>query len=162
MSCSSPRVRPPALRSSEPARAERGPDLQARVGDADRERTAGLLADAVAAGYLRMDELDERLARTWSATTGAQLRDVESDLPAALRRDRARREAADQARAVARAGLRPHLASYVGVMVLLVAIWLLVGLTAGSWYPWPVWPALGWGIGVLGHVRAVRAPATPR
>lgn len=42
-------------------------------------------------------------------------------------------------------------------MLLLVAIWLAVGVTAGSWYPWPVWPALGWGIGVVGHVRTARA-----
>jgi hypothetical protein len=26
-----------------------------------------------------------------------------------------------------------------------------VGLTAGAWYFWPVWPILGAGIGVLGH-----------
>ena len=43
-------------------------------------------------------------------------------------------------------------------MVLLLTIWLAVGLTGGGWYPWPVWPALGWGIGVVGHVRSARAP----
>jgi hypothetical protein len=43
-------------------------------------------------------------------------------------------------------------------MALLVAIWLVVGLGGGSWYPWPLWPALGWGIAVLGQVRTARAP----
>jgi hypothetical protein len=43
-------------------------------------------------------------------------------------------------------------------MVLLVGIWLAVGLAGGAWYPWPVWPALGWGLAVAGHVKAARAP----
>jgi hypothetical protein len=42
-------------------------------------------------------------------------------------------------------------------MSLLVAIWFVAGLNSGSWYPWPVWPALGWGIAVAGHVRTARA-----
>lgn len=130
----------------------------ARVGDADRHRTATLLGNAAAAGLLTLDELDDRLARTWSAGTGADLAAVEADLPAALRADRDRRERALQAGAVARAALGHHVASYAAVMTLLVAIWLVVGLSAGAWYPWPVWPALGWGIGVVGHVRAARAP----
>lgn len=131
-----------------------------RIGDADRDRVAGLLGDAVAAGYLRLDEMDERLAAVLSATTAAELSAAEVDLPAELRRARLRRDAADRARAVARAGLGPHLRSYVAVMLLLVGIWLTVGLFAGSWYPWPIWPALGWGISVLGHVKAAAAPRT--
>ncbi len=40
-----------------------------------------------------------------------------------------------------------HLAVYVAVNVLLVVIW-----AAGSRdYFWPVWPMLGWGIGVVAH-----------
>lgn len=56
----------------------------------------------------------------------------------------------------------PHLVAYVGVMVLLVLIWLLVGVNGGGWYPWPMWPALGWGAGIAckltGH-GAVRCAA---
>ena len=32
-------------------------------------------------------------------------------------------------------------------MALLWTIWLVTG--AG--YPWPIWPMLGWGVGVAGH-----------
>jgi hypothetical protein len=35
-------------------------------------------------------------------------------------------------------------------------VWLAVGLTAGAWYFWPVWPILGAGIGVLGHALPIR------
>lgn len=142
-------------RPAAPARLEPG----ARVGDRDRQRTAELLGDAAAAGLLGLEELDARLARVWRARTGADLAVLEADLPATLRGQRDRREAAARAREVARAGLGHHLAAYAAVMALLVAIWLAVGLSGGDWYPWPVWPALGWGIGVVGHVRAARAPA---
>lgn len=149
------------LQGQHPASALAVPpgDPHARVGDADREAVVDLLGDAAAAGYLRPDELDERLAAVWSATTIAELSASESDLPHDLRRARARREAAARSRAAARAGLVPHLASYVGVMVLLLTIWLAIGLNGGSWYPWPVWPALGWGIGAAAHIRAAAAPS---
>lgn len=137
-------------------------DPSARVGDADREGAAELLGDAAAAGYLRMEELDERLAAVWAATTNAELAAAGSDLPDELRRVRARREAVDRGCAVARASLVPHLASYVGVMLLLVTVWLAIGVTGGSWYPWPIWPALGWGIGAVAHVRAAAAPRALR
>jgi hypothetical protein len=125
-----------------------------RIGDADRERAAELLGDAAAAGYLRLDELDDRLALVWSATTGAELAAAGADLPDDLRRAQARRAAVLRGRDVARAGLVPHLMSYAAVMLLLVAIWLSAGVMGGGWYPWPIWPALGWGIGVASHVRA--------
>lgn len=128
------------------------PDL--RIGDIDRQRVAALLGEAAGAGYLRLDEVDERLTTVWSATTSGELSAVASDLPVELRRARARREAAAVVRDVARSRLPAHLGSYLSVMALLVAVWLVIGLTGGSWYPWPIWPALGWGIGVVRHVRA--------
>ena len=42
-----------------------------------------------------------------------------------------------------------HLSAYIGVNAMLFAIWFFTsGL--GS-FPWPLIPALGWGIGILGH-----------
>jgi hypothetical protein len=130
----------------------------ARVGDDDRQRTAALLSDAAGAGVLTLDELDQRLAGVWSSGTGRELAALEADLPTGLRSARDRRDTALRARDVARAGLAGHLTSYAVVMVLLLAVWLVVGTAGGGWYPWPVWPALGWGIGVVGHLRAARAP----
>ena len=136
------------------------PSPEARVGDADRERTVALLGDAAAAGYLRLDELDQRLSAAWSATTVGQLSAVENDLPEQLLRARARRETAARARDLARASLGPRLRSYAALMLLLTSIWFIVGLTAGAWYPWPLWPALGWGIGLAAHLRAAQGHRT--
>ena len=43
---------------------------------------------------------------------------------------------------------RSHVTSYVLVMGLLVAIW---ALTSPGGYFWPIWPMLGWGIGIAAH-----------
>lgn len=129
-------------------------DVAVLVSDDDREQAADLVGDAVARGYLRLDELDDRLQRAWGARTRSDLESVLTDLPLDLRRERIRRAATERAHAAARAALGAHLWSYASVMALLVGIWLTVALTSGSWYPWPIWPALGWGIGLLGHVRA--------
>lgn len=151
----SPHDSPRHLTVVEPAR-----DPNARVGDADREGVAQLLADAAATGYLSLEELDQRLAAVWSATTSRELSVAESDLPVELRSARAQRDTAARARADARARVVPHIAAYAAVTLLLLMVWLIAGFTGGGWYPWPIWPALGWGIGLLRHVRAAAAPGT--
>ena len=88
---------------------------------------------------------------------GTRVGDLDRQRTAALHSARDRREAARRAREAARAGLGAHLTSYVAVMVLLMTLWLVGGITEDAWYPWPLWPALGWGIGVVGHVRAARS-----
>jgi fatty acid desaturase len=47
-----------------------------------------------------------------------------------------------------------HLVSYLIVNTLLVTVWLVLGLTAGFWFPWPVFPIVGWGIGLAFHAWA--------
>lgn len=128
-----------------------------RVTDADRARAAELVTVATGDGLLELAEADERLATAWAARTAGELAVVESGLPKAWLTARRRHESAALRRRAAQAALPAHLRSYLSVMALLVGIWLVVGLTAGAWYPWPVWPALGWGIGVAGHVRAAYA-----
>ena len=46
---------------------------------------------------------------------------------------------------------RRHLLVYVLVNLLLVAIWAAVGFTSNQWFPWPVFPIFGWGIGIVIH-----------
>lgn len=152
MHCHSRSATGPARTAANPRRA----DPATRVGDAEREEVSALLGDAAAGGYLPLHELDGRLERVWAASTSAELWATCIDLPAHLRQARALRRRADQGRHVLSAGLLPHLTSYVTVMALLVAIWVAVGLSGGGWYPWPVWPALGWGIGLVSHVAAAR------
>jgi hypothetical protein len=54
----------------------------------------------------------------------------------------------------ARRGLRAHLLAYTMVNALLVAVWAL----SGAGFFWPVFPLLGWGIGVAFHVLGVLSP----
>jgi len=116
---------------------------QIRVGDAERARVADLLAEHHAAGRLTLAELDERLTAVWSARTRDEVTAPLADLPAAPGTPTAavpRRSAAD-------IGWWVHLGSYLAVIV---GLWLIWALT-GAGYPWPIWPMLGWGMGLLGH-----------
>lgn len=54
------------------------PDL--RASDADRERVAGILRDAVAEGRLDMAEFEERLDATYQARTYGELVPITRDL----------------------------------------------------------------------------------
>lgn len=56
------------------------PDL--RAADADRERVAERLRDAVAEGRLDMEEFEERLDATYKARTYGELEPITRDLPA--------------------------------------------------------------------------------
>ncbi len=119
-----------------------------RASDAEREQVATELRHHAGEGRLSVDELEERLGTALTAVTRRDLAGLTDDLPRATvtRRADHRRELAE------------HVRTYLAVMALLVAIWALTG--AG--YPWPVWPALGWGIGVLSHAGAVRPGAARR
>ena len=127
-----------------------------RVGDREREKTARQLGQALAQGYLAMDEYEARVAVAFGAHTTAELRQLVADLPLAqLRRNDPRRREAR--RAAARRSVQFHLAGYLAMVVIVLAVWLAVGLTAGAWYFWPIWPILGAGIGLVGHAAPIRA-----
>jgi hypothetical protein len=55
------------------------PDL--RVGDADREATAAMLREHYAQGRLSLEEFNERLNATFTATTQRDLDEITMDLP---------------------------------------------------------------------------------
>jgi len=65
--------------------------------------------------------------------------------------------------AKSRAGFKMHLRTYLLVNGLLWLLWLVSFLTFNAdpggqlymRYPWPIWPTLGWGIGLLSHYFAV-------
>ncbi|MFN3005911.1 DUF1707 domain-containing protein [Mycolicibacterium wolinskyi] len=121
-----------------------------RVGDPEREKTANALGQALTQGYLTMAEYEVRLDAAFHAQTTGELQQLLADLPVAqLRRnDPRRREAKLRA---ARLSVRIHAGIYLAVSVLMIGIWLAVGLGGGGWYFWPVWPIMGWGIGVASH-----------
>ncbi|WP_432559529.1 DUF1707 domain-containing protein [Granulicoccus sp. GXG6511] len=142
---------------------------QLRIGDRERDATTAALAEHYAAGRLTREEFDHRAGVVVRARTGLDLGEVLADLPPLERRDpeftggpwaltpAGERASAGSSTAVARkarllwrtAGLAP----WAMFAVVFVVIWFLTG--AG--YFWPVWPIMGWGIGVaatgvLAHV----------
>jgi len=126
-----------------------------RAGDPERERTANQLGQALSQGYLTMGEYETRLQATFAAHTTAELRQLVTDLPLAhLRRNDPQRQA--RRRRAARLGVRIHLSAYLAMVVIVLTVWLAVGLTAGAWYFWPIWPILGAGIGLASHAIPVR------
>jgi hypothetical protein len=120
-----------------------------RASDAERERTAGMLRDHAQDGRLDVEELEDRLEQAYAARTRADLELLTADLPrrsSAARPERARRE------------LRDHVRTFVLVNLFLIVIWA----ASGGGYFWPIWPIVGWGIGVACHASAVRGKRPPR
>lgn len=58
-----------------------------------------------------------------------------------------------------KAAFHKHLTVYWLVMTLLVGIWLV----AGGWgsYFWPIWPAMGWGVGLALHFMSLGWDSPP-
>ena len=107
-----------------------------RASDAEREHHAELLREHAAQGRLTVDELDERLDRVYAARTLGELVPVVADLPAPAPSPRERPR--DRA-------IRPDVAVYLAVNLMLIVIWA----ATGAGYFWPVWPLLGWGVGLV-------------
>jgi hypothetical protein len=138
-----PAQRPIQLRS----RPSADPGL--RVGDAERGQVIDQLAEHHAAGRLTLEEFEDRMAAAWTARTGADLAVLVKDLPPAPPAPRAARPAA---------AVRPWLDAPTRTYLLVIGLLWLVWLVSGAGYPWPVWPMLGWGVGVLGHHRGQPRP----
>jgi hypothetical protein len=156
------------------------------VSDADRERVIALLREQAGLGTLDLDEFGVRLGEAYQATTVEDLQHSLRELPVAApfarpepprpvatseppRPPRPRSDGHQhphphkqmspaKAEAAARAAWGAHLGAYLSVNAMLVVIWLLTG--AG--YPWPIWPAMGWGIGLASHGMAHSAAMRSR
>jgi hypothetical protein len=111
-----------------------------RISDTERERALEALRDHAAEGRLDLDELEQRMDAVLAARTREDLAASFDDLPQARRR-RSPMERSD---------FRSHLFAYLAVNAGLVVIWALTGMG----YFWPVWPLLGWGVGLLADAGA--------
>ena len=147
------------MTSAPTGRTIRGMELQERVTDADRQRAALDVQAAVGDGLLELGEADERLAAVWQARTSYELELARAELPTSWLAQRRREEAAQQALVLARKTLPAHVRSWLGMVALFIAIW---ALTTPDGHFWPIWPALGTGVCLVGHVAAARrVPVTP-
>lgn len=124
------------------------------AGDRDREKTADLLGQALAQGYLQVDEYDQRLQMVFQTHTAQELDELLAGLPLdRIRRHDPRRRAARVA--AARRGVRAHLGAYLAVVVIVLTVWAAVAMTTDATYFWPIWPILGAGIGLVSHALSV-------
>jgi hypothetical protein len=109
-----------------------------RAGDADRNRIADLLKGAHAAGYLTLEEVDERLGIALAARTRGELDRLVADLPPEWRasHERGRRPADPPARQ--RSVLPAEAALLVPLAIVVTGVILLTVLTRGFFFPWPL------------------------
>jgi DUF1707 SHOCT-like domain len=109
-----------------------------RVGDADRDRTADLLKEAHAAGYLTLEEVDERLGTALAARTRGELDRLVADLPPEWRagQERGRQPAGPLARQ--RGALPPEAAWLVPLLAVVGVLIVLALVTRGFFFPWPL------------------------
>jgi hypothetical protein len=126
-----------------------------RAGDHDRQKTAARLGQALAQGYLDLNEYEQRVQTVFQTHTTGELKELLADLPIdRIRRADPRRRAARIA--AARLGVRIHLAAYLAITVIVLAVWAAVAATTGASYFWPIWPILGAAVGLVSHALAVR------
>jgi uncharacterized protein DUF1707 len=108
-----------------------------RAGDADRNRIAELLKEAHAAGYLTLEEVDERLGSALTARTRGELDRLVDDLPPEwlAGQERGHRPAGPPARR--RPPLPAEAVWLVPLVIIVTGVILLAILTRG-FFPWPL------------------------
>jgi Domain of unknown function (DUF1707) len=110
-----------------------------RVGDAERNRTTELLKEAHAAGYLTLEETDERLGGALAARTRGELDRLVADLPPEWRASQQRGQQPAGSPPRQRPDLPPQAAWLVPLVVVVTGVLLLAVLSRGLWFfPWPL------------------------
>jgi hypothetical protein len=133
-----------------------------RAGNDDRQRVAEQLQAHYVAGRLSSSELGDRVQQALAAVTFGDLDAVLADLPSPGSASAAPAAPVHTAHhdhpfrprgPHGEKSFRAHATSYLLVMAMLLVIW---ALTTPGGYFWPVWPMLGWGIGLAAHGLAER------
>lgn len=148
-------------------------DPRLRASDSDRDAVAEQLREAHAEGRLTLDELEERLSKTYAARTFADLAPLTADLPprpfgAVAPRPtpapQSRGATAPPARRDATSGswvdsgIRAGWYAWATAVSINVVIWLIVSVTSGTLiYFWPIWVAGPWGAVLLAATLSRRA-----
>lgn len=131
-------------------------DPNIRASDTDRDRTASLLREHLAAGRLTPEEFSERLDRAFSARTLGEIDSLLRDLPSIdlyrlpdaqlTRRPRQADQGSSEHRSGHRKAWRAAWGSWFTVVLVCFVVW---GLT-GAGYVWLLWVALPWGAVLAG------------
>jgi Domain of unknown function (DUF1707) len=114
-----------------------------RASDADRERTATHLQQASADGRLTIEELSERLDRTYAARDTQELAELTSDLPPPPPAPRTHRDAIHHLRVAAAQSATPF--------IICTFIWLAAGARGQFW---PIWVAFPLVLRMLAALRS--------
>lgn len=127
---------------------------EVRASDAERTAVVDELTRHCGEGRLTLEETEERIAAAWSARTVADLTTLLSDLPRPKKSSSGPPARLYERRSTAAQTLfAVHLRIYLIVNAFLIAVWAV----SDSSDFWPIWPILGWGLGLALH-RAI----TPR
>ena len=138
------------------------------VTEADRDRVVRELTRHCGDGRLTLDELEERIAEAYAASTADELQHSLRQLPVQptptqapvvqprpmVDRTKSKSVAPADAVKAAEIALRIHLVVYLSVIGLLTAIWFM---TMPFGYFWPAWPAMSWGVAVAIHAGVTKA-----
>ena len=110
-----------------------------RVGDADRNRVAELLKEAHVAGYLTLEETDERLGIALASRTRGELDRLVADLPPGWRADQERGQRPAGPPPRQRPRLPVEVVWLVPLVMVITGVIVLAVLTRGAWlFPWPL------------------------
>lgn len=130
-----------------------------RASDADRDRTAEQLRDAVGDGRLSLADADERLLATYAARTVGDLALVTADLGPPV--------TTTTTKAAAPAPLGRQWAeawrAWSTVTTIMVAVWAATSLASGELlFFWPMFPAGSWGAVLLMSMLTGQGPGCAR
>ena len=136
-------------------------DPRIRASDADRDRTAELLREHLAAGRLTQEEFSERLDKAYAAKTLGELDELLADLPGidlyklpdeGLPRQRGRNGLPPlpwlMAPGRVSAAWRAAWGSWATVSLIAFLVWLLSGAPGNLWFLWIAGP---YGIFLVGR-----------
>jgi hypothetical protein len=122
-----------------------------RASDAERERTVASLRRAYAAGRLKLDDLERRVARVYDSTWRHELRALTRDLPFEMPIDR--RKVAGGLDRFQRAFFRFHAWCYISFSTVLVSMWAW----GGGHEFWPALAIIPGGALLAAHHKGSRA-----
>jgi class 3 adenylate cyclase len=120
-----------------------------RISDDERQRVVDRLREAAGQGLLDLDELGDRIGAVYEAKTFGELDPITADLPAPAPPKDGPKVRHRHPLVLEDDEFRGHLMTYSLVIGMLVVIWIL----SGFGHPWPIYPALGWGIGLGSHYQ---------